>query len=92
MPSHRETIIAALLTAVTTCWVTAVVLVGDGHVVPAVTLFVAGAAAVSAGLWMMFHKPKRKPLPREIADLFARSGSFMGEPPRYDSSLRQPPP
>ncbi len=92
MASPRQTITNALLTACPTCLVTGFVLAADDHVVPATALFVVGAAALASGLWLMFHqRRKRLVIPREVADVFARSGSIMGEPPRYDSSLRKKP-
>lgn len=89
MPTHRQTITNALLGTCSACWITGVVLVAGGEVVAAVVLFIAGGAALASGLWMMLHRRKRLVVPRDVQDAFARSGSIMGEPPRYDSGLRK---
>jgi hypothetical protein len=89
MESNRQTVGKALLSVFTPFVAAGVGLLATGHIVWGAALVAAGGASVAAGLWMLLRRPKRLVVPAEVARAFGRSGSIMGEPPRYDSTLRE---
>ena len=90
MASHRQGIALTLLGGFFTFVAVGASLAPD-HFVAGVLLVVAGIAALGVAVWLFRRPHKRLVVPREVADAFTRSGSIMGEPPRYDSPLRRKP-
>jgi len=88
MASNRQAIGVALLGGFFSLVGAGVSLSAD-HVVLGLFLILASVAALAVAV-LLFRRPrKRLVVSREVADAFARSGSIMGEPPRYESTLRE---
>jgi len=88
MAIHRQTIISTLLSGFFSLVGAGVSLSAD-HVVLGLLLVAMGVVALGVAAWVLRRPHKRLVVPPEVARAFARSGSIMGEPPRYDSSLSQ---
>jgi hypothetical protein len=89
MESNRQTLGKALLSLFAAFVIGGVSLLAASHVGFGVALVVVGCAALAVALRILFRRPKPLVVPPEVSRAFARAGSIMGKPPRYDSTLRK---